>query len=45
MGKRKSDKQISKSEIKLSGQHHYDGYIKKPSRINPIFTRVPDYRN
>lgn len=43
MGKRKSDKQISLSEIKQSAQHHYDGYIKKPNRINKVFTERPHY--
>lgn len=32
MGKRKTDKLLSPSEIRQSAQHHYDGYIKADKR-------------
>jgi hypothetical protein len=32
MGKRKSDKLLSQSEIRQSAQHHYDGYIKESQK-------------
>ena len=43
MGKRRVDNLRSPSEVRLSSETHYYGYVKKPSKINPIFLRVPDY--
>jgi hypothetical protein len=49
MGKRKADNQQSPFEIRLSSQHHYDGYIKSDrqkramqpeTKIDP--RKVPD---
>jgi hypothetical protein len=36
MGKRKSDKLLSPSEIRQSAQHHYDSYIKDSQKNRDI---------
>ncbi|MFV0342809.1 MAG: hypothetical protein ACK5JH_07925 [Anaerocolumna sp.] len=39
--KRSTPKLRSEGEIKQKDSKKYDSYIKKPSKINPIFTRKP----
>jgi len=41
MGKRSTDNLRSASEIRQSTIRHYGGYVAKPSKANPIFTRKP----
>ena len=37
MGKRNTVFRPSKSEIRQSSAHHYEGYVKKPSKVNPVW--------
>lgn len=33
----------SEGEMKINNRRQYDAIVSKPSKINPIFLRVPDY--
>ena len=37
MGKRNTVFRPSKSEIRQSSEHHYEGYVKKPSKAEAIW--------
>ena len=37
MGKRMSPYRLSNSEVRTSSAHHYEGYVKKPSKVNPVW--------